>query len=181
VNQCSKCRKIKELTDFTKASWCTNGRRGVCSACNRLSTRIYIQSRPDWKESRRAYEKANYEKILKDRRENKKRRYNTDLNFKILCVLRSRLRAAILGRRGALRELGCSIDELKLHLSAQFKSGMSWDNYGQWHIDHVIPVSKFDLTDDAQITKCFNFKNLQPLWAEENLKKGAHVRPQQQD
>ena len=48
---------------------------------------------------------------------------------------------------------------------------MSWDNYGDWHIDHIIPCAAFDLTDIEQQKKCFNYKNLQPLWAEENLKK----------
>lgn len=52
---------------------------------------------------------------------------------------------------------------------------MSWDNYGLrgWHIDHIRPVASFDLTDEKQLYECFNYKNTQPLWAEDNLKKGS--------
>jgi len=64
-----------------------------------------------------------------------------------------------------------SIAELALHLEMKFKNGMSWGNYGQWHIDHMIPCSKFDLTHSEQQRKCFHFSNLQPLWAIENIVK----------
>lgn len=69
--------------------------------------------------------------------------------------------------------LGCDTNKLKQHLESQFKLGMSWDNYGLWHIDHKSPCAKFDLSKEEEQRKCFNFKNLQPLWAEENLSKGS--------
>jgi hypothetical protein len=66
------------------------------------------------------------------------------------------------------------MEKLFAHLEAQFRDGMSWDNYGRygWHIDHIIPCSSFDLTDTDQQRKCFHYTNLQPLWAHENLSKG---------
>jgi hypothetical protein len=69
---------------------------------------------------------------------------------------------------------GCTIDELRVHLSSLFLPGMTWDNYGKygWHIDHVKPCAAFDLTDPEQQKECFNYTNLQPLWAVDNLKKG---------
>lgn len=69
--------------------------------------------------------------------------------------------------------LGCSIPELRVHLAAQFRPGMSWDNHGEWHIDHIRPCASFDLSRPEQQRECFNFKNLQPLWAKDNLSKGA--------
>lgn len=69
--------------------------------------------------------------------------------------------------------LGCTIPKLKDHLQGQFRPGMTWDNYGEWHIDHIRPCASFDLTDPEQQKACFNFTNLQPLWARENLSKGA--------
>ena len=68
--------------------------------------------------------------------------------------------------------IGCSVEELKQHLESQFRDGMSWENYGTtWHIDHIIPCTAFDMTDEEQQRTCFNYKNLQPLLAEENLLK----------
>lgn len=69
--------------------------------------------------------------------------------------------------------VGYTIDELKKHLGKQFKDGMSWGNYGEWHIDHKIPVSAFNfkVPEDIDFKLCWNLNNLQPLWAEENMSK----------
>lgn len=67
--------------------------------------------------------------------------------------------------------LGCSINEFKLYLESRFKKNMTWDNYGKWHIDHIKPISKFDLTIEEEQKKCFHFTNLQPLWALDNIRK----------
>ena len=66
-----------------------------------------------------------------------------------------------------------------MHLEAQFKPGMTWDNYGLkgWHVDHIRPCASFDLRDPEQQRRCFHYTNLQPLWAEENLKKGSGPVP----
>ena len=67
--------------------------------------------------------------------------------------------------------IGCEISFLAKHLEKKFQPGMSWDNYGKWHIDHIKPISKFDLTNPEEQRICFHYKNLQPLWAKDNLKK----------
>jgi len=108
----------------------------------------------------------------------KKRR--EDMNFRIAGSLRSRLRAAthaqLKGKSpkqgSAIESLGCSMKEFLLHLSSQFQQGMSWENYDEWHIDHIQPLSGFDLSDPVQVKKVCHYSNLQPLWAEDNLKKG---------
>lgn len=68
--------------------------------------------------------------------------------------------------------LGCSYEELKGHIESKFEDGMSWDNYGEWHLDHIKPCSLFDLSLEDQQRECFNYTNLQPLWAKDNLSKG---------
>lgn len=68
--------------------------------------------------------------------------------------------------------IGCEIDYLLYHIQEQFNPGMTWDNYGDWHIDHIKPCANFDLSKPEEQRKCFNYTNLQPLWAEENLIKG---------
>jgi len=107
-------------------------------------------------------------------------RYKIDEWYKIKQCLRSRIIQA-LSKQGTYKKcrtmdiVGCSKEYLKQHLESQFQDGMSWDNYGLygWHIDHIRPCASFDLTDPEQQKECFHYSNLQPLWAEDNLKKGA--------
>ena len=71
--------------------------------------------------------------------------------------------------------LGCDKEFLKEHLRKNFKEKMSFNNYGKWHIDHIIPISSFNLEKKEELLKCFNYKNLQPLWAKENLVKSNKI------
>lgn len=73
--------------------------------------------------------------------------------------------------------LNYSLDDLVKHLENNFQPGMTWDNYGDWHIDHIVPQSLFEFepTDDYLFHACWSLKNLQPLWAKDNLKKSNKV------
>lgn len=107
-------------------------------------------------------------------------RYARDLDYRMRSSLRSRIRQAIKRDAGekSLKTadlIGCSVKELRAHLEAQFTDGMSWDNYGDWHIDHIIPCASFDLSNEQEQRECFHYTNLQPLWGVENLKKGDKV------
>ena len=75
------------------------------------------------------------------------------------------------------RLVGYGIDDLKEHLEKQFKDGMSWENYGEWAIDHIIPKSAFNFEkpEDEDFKRCWNLKNLQPMWARENSIKGKKI------
>lgn len=106
--------------------------------------------------------------------------FNKELNARLATNLRSRLYIALKGKfrtNSAVRDLGCSIEKLKLWLEMHWQDGMTWDNYGfyGWHIDHIIPLSKFDLKNKEDCLKACHFSNLQPLWAEENLKKSNKI------
>lgn len=98
-------------------------------------------------------------------------------------ILRKRLWACInrlkLGRRAGsfIRDLGCTVPEFRAHIESQFWPGMTWDNHGPdgWHLDHVIPLAKFDLTDREQFLKAAHFTNYQPLWSEHNLAKNDRL------
>ncbi len=73
----------------------------------------------------------------------------------------------------AVRDLGCSVSELMAHLEIKFQPGMTWENWGSWHIDHIKPLASFDLTNREQFLIACHYTNLQPLWASDNLAKGA--------
>lgn len=110
--------------------------------------------------------------------EYRREKYQNDIDFKIRILLRGRLQYALKNNQKSghtLELLGCSLDELKVHLEQQFEPGMTWNNYGEWHIDHIIPCSYFDLTDPEQQRICFNYRNLQPMWGSENIKKSNKV------
>jgi hypothetical protein len=125
-----------------------------------------------------AYRNGNPEKVRQSRNTYTKRRRSVDPAFKMLGALRNRLNVVlkIAGAQKAARTeelLGCSIEHFREHLAEQFQPGMTWDNHGKWHIDHIRPCASFDLADPKQQRECFNYRNLQPLWAIDNIKKGA--------
>jgi hypothetical protein len=79
-----------------------------------------------------------------------------------------------------LELVGKSPKDLIAYIESLFKDGMSWDNYGQWHLDHIRPCASFDLSDPSQQKQCFHWSNLQPLWATENLRKNSRFVDGQQ-
>jgi hypothetical protein len=142
--------------------------------------RFHYAADPEKTQARnRAWHTANPEKVLAYRREYYRQRLVGDPEFRLLKNLRTRINMAIhQGSRSARTRdiLGCTIPELRAHLEKQFRQGMTWENYGPvWHVDHIKPCAKFDLLDPAQQQECFHYTNLQPLFAEENLRKGARV------
>jgi hypothetical protein len=95
-------------------------------------------------------------------------------NTAIALILRSRVVRALKGgmKSGSITELiGCTIEVCRQHLESQFEDGMSWDNHGEWHIDHRRPCASFDLVNEEEQIMCFHYTNLQPLWATDNLSK----------
>jgi hypothetical protein len=75
--------------------------------------------------------------------------------------------------KSTIKLLGCSIEECWQHLESKFQPGMTKENHGLWHVDHIRPCASFDLTDPEQQKICFHYTNLEPMWAIDNLKKGA--------
>jgi hypothetical protein len=105
-----------------------------------------------------------------------RRRRKTDLKFRIVNNLRTRFFHVLKGARKSTRTLellGCSVEHLIKHLESNFRPGMSWANRTEWHIDHIRPLASFDLSDPAQQRQACHWTNLQPLWAIDNIIKGA--------
>lgn len=125
----------------------------------------------------KAWKEKNKEYLKEWNRLYTSKRYKDDPVFALKINQRSRVRAILKSNKKAQTHelLGCSFEELKAHIEAQFVDGMSWQNMGEWHIDHIIPLAAFDLSIKENQQLAFNYKNLQPLWAIDNLKKGAKI------
>ena len=123
------------------------------------------------------YYQQNKKKILNWENEYRKRspqrNISTRLRNRINTVLRYQQNTSKSGKTEEL--LGCSVEQLKSWLESQFTNGMNWELFlqGKIHIDHIEPCASFDLTSESEQKVCFNWKNLQPLWAKDNLQKGS--------
>lgn len=107
-----------------------------------------------------------------------KEKYAGDPGWRVSAHMRTLIHRA-LGKAKAGRSwktfVDYSLEELMAHLERQFKPGMTWENKGDWHIDHIIPRSSFEYSspDDPEFKKCWSLSNLQPLWAIDNIRKNA--------
>lgn len=133
---------------------------------------------PKWKEYYKIYGKQwrennreRFNKAIRDRRAR-------DINLRIMSNMRCRIYKAIANRsksKGTENLLGCSISDFRDHIQSKFLTGMSFENYGQWQIDHIFPCALFDLSNPIEQKVCFNFRNCQPLWRGKNAAKGKRV------
>ena len=140
----------------------------------------YLERKEYYAEYSKEYRETHKKEINAQKNEYDKNKRKNNIGFKILCALRIRMYDVLKGRTKSdttKNLLGCSIEDFKKYLESNFKKGMNWDNYGRggWHIDHIKPCASFDLSKEKEQRKCFFFKNLQPLWELENLKKGSKI------
>jgi hypothetical protein len=127
--------------------------------------------------------KCAYDAEYRSKTENKQRR-NDRLNFRFHNDEQYRIGVKVSGMthrylKGVGRRneplIGCSVQALRNHFESQFTDGMSWLNYGEWEIDHILPLTSFNLTNREEYLKCVHYTNLQPLWVMDNLKKGNKI------
>jgi len=131
------------------------------------------------RESARKYYFKNKERLSKNNTRNARERRRTNPSFRILDNLRSRMLHALKGKNKSaptMNLLGVkNIEIVWQRLESLFQDGMTRENHGMWHIDHITPCTAFDLTDSEQQKKCFHYTNLQPLWAIDNMRKSNKI------
>lgn len=124
------------------------------------------------------YRKKNKDKIKQYKRDWEQLHKNDPI-VKIKRNLRRRIHHLLNGRKSmhTFELIGCTAEEFKAYIESKFLSGMSWDNYGinGWHIDHIIPCYKFDLTNIEEQKRCFHYSNQRPLWAKDNLSRSRNI------
>lgn len=185
---CNGCKILKPLIDFHKRKGSKLGVKSECKICRNIKKQKYRNANKDLINKKQAVycqnnpekvklSKLNYRLANKSRiRDYARKSYRENIQFRLRSILRNRLFHAINRNQkvaSAVASLGCTVEFLKAYLESKFKPGMSWKNYGEWHIDHIKPLSSFDLTDLGQFKEACHYSNLQPLWAIDNLKKGA--------
>lgn len=189
-NQCKTCYKeyqqnnkekinenIKEYQQLNKDKLKEYRKEYYKSNKDKINTQTkqYYQEN---KEKSKEYKKTNKDKINEYRKEYQRNRRKTDPLFKLAINLRNRTSIAF-RRNGYTKNtktqemLGVDWEIVKQHIETQFTKGMNWDNQGQWHIDHIIPLASAK-TEEELIGLC-HYTNLQPLWAEDNLSKSDKI------
>ena len=197
---CSLCNRKLSLNDFYYRKSGKYGRACWCKNCTSIRNRERNTPEVNRIKNQKAKSKLTPEKIT---RRNEKRRVATkrkrlfnpealndksrvyyhaiqkcDPSFRIAHAWRARIWSALkenIKSDSSENLLGCSWDQFLGHLEINFSDGMCWDNYGQWHVDHIKPLARFDLSKPEEQRKAFHWSNHQPLWAIDNLRKGTKV------
>jgi hypothetical protein len=159
IKQCKKKYRLKnkEKQKQYEKKWRLNNKEKANQKCK------------EWRLKNKEYSKKYLSKYEKKRRK-------IDPNFKLIKNMRTRIWFALKRKyksKSTIKLLGCSIEECWQHLESKFQPGMTRENHGLWHVDHIIPCASFDLKCPVQQLACFHYTNLQPLWAIDNIKKGA--------
>lgn len=177
MKTCKDCLIEKPLESFTLKDKKTGNRMTQCKPCRNAYSRRHA-SKPEVMAVRRI-QKLEYWGKIKEHAHLKRTIYmrekrQIDPNARIANVMRATLSYLVTGRiKTTSKNIGCTGSELKAHLSELFVDGMTWDNYGEWEIDHILAVSKFNQQDEGEFNKCWNYLNLQPMWKNQNRKKSA--------
>lgn len=194
---CSKCKVEKELTEFRIRKTSKDGLYPSCKQCYKdyallnkehikLRNKIWAENNKEHKKNYdKKYKELNKEKYISKRKENrdktnKQRKIKRDTNhlYKLTGNIRRRILHCFdnkkINKKSKTYEiLGCSFEEFKIHLEKQFTEGMCWDNQGEWHLDHIYPVSL--AKDEEELIKLNHYTNFQPLWAIDNLRKSNKI------
>jgi hypothetical protein len=175
--KCSKCLETKEITEFNKRKYSSDGYRSECRICSKVKRKdYYINNKETEINNNTQYYNNNKNEVLAKNKiynkNNREKRNNLAKNYRIKnahimgwrYVLGNTLKRLGKSKEGhTIDLLGYSALELKQHLERQFTDGMSWDNYGEWHIDHIKTVYSFD--KDTPINTVNELSNLRPLWS----------------
>lgn len=174
---CNTCKLNKDYSFFYKRG--ENSYQHKCIDCEKKYKLINKKRISDYKNN---HYNLNKEKYILKAKESKKRNhkswykkhYTAHPEKRIILNMRNRISSVLRGEiknDTTINLLGCNVEILKKHLESKFTKGMKWDNYGMWHVDHIIPCAKFNLKNEEDKKTCFHYTNLQPLCAKDNCSK----------
>jgi len=176
--QCNKCLEFKPVEDFRKQSATKDGFSTYCKTCLRPMSAQNNKTRYQRIRKEQIAYVREWIKNNPGRYKEIRKKYEHSIKGRLKRNLSKRLKKLIKQIKNHSKSyscskyIGCSIEALKIHLESKFVSGMTWENYGDWHIDHIKPLARFDLSLESERKEANHFSNLQPLWAEDNIAKG---------
>lgn len=188
---CASCERVKHKDDFHKCAAKADGLQVRCIACMRkIGSEYQRKNRARLSEKHREWVRRNADSHRewmaayratperKARHAARAAAYRATIPGALKNRIATRLHAVLNGARGGKRTealVGWTIAELRTHLERQFLRGMSWENMGEWHIDHIVPLASFTITgpDDPELRRAWALTNLRPLWAADNIAKHA--------
>lgn len=197
MKTCSKCKIEQPKLNFSIDKSKKEGFRNNCKSCERAYSKNYYKNNVEkikftkrqlciHKNNNRIKYMKQYQKVNKDRlaiqqSNYQRRRIKTDLFFRFSRATRNLITKAFKrNKRNKFKKqvkaellLGCTFTEFRVYLAKQFLPGMSLENHGEWHIDHIIPLAS--AKTQAEIEALCHYTNLQPLWAEDNLRKSSKI------
>ena len=206
IFRCPKCNQLKKLdTDFFKSSQESHGYMFVCKDCVNTSSNLENKRliSKEWSKNHKEYHKMLIKKWQQEHkndpktpeqiehkrkyyRDHMKYRRDTEPQFKLNHNFGTAVWLSLKNKNISKdyikweKLVDYTLDDLVKHLESKFQSGMTWDNYGEWHIDHIIPKTAFhyESYDDPEFKKCWVLENLQPLWALDNQSKSNKIGPE---
>lgn len=182
--KCKTCELTKSITEFSPAAKYKDKQyyRGECKECNRLEQQSDQTAQIKYRNSEKGKINKPKHKQTEKYKEGQRQYHNMRAKTDTLYLLKKRVRDRVricLKRKGFKKKnhlnqyLGCTIEYLREHLESRFTEGMTWENQGKWHIDHIIPLSS--ATSEEEMYKLCHYTNLQPLWALDNIKKSNKI------
>lgn len=200
-NYCKDCRKLNDkeqklnasqthvIVDETKSKTCTTcnltksfGEFRINRKSNDNLTHSCLQCLPknNWTNEKQHESEKKYRMNNPDKMKEKYKKHGQNINCRIRSSLNHRISGALKTsnnkkKNKTIEYLGCNIYFLQKWIEFQFQENMTWENYGQWHFDHVKPCSSYNFSEKEQIKECFCWKNMQPLWKIDNLKKSNKI------
>jgi hypothetical protein len=173
--KCACCGRIIPKDSFYREFANPLGYAYKCKDCKFKQQHEYRQT-DEYKQRISEYNKIYRQKesFKERRREYNNEKYREDINYRLGKTIRNRMGKTLRGEiksSSSFDYTGCSIDFLRKWLENQFTEGMTWENMGEWHVDHILPCASFNLEIEENKYICFNYRNLQPLWGADNLSK----------
>lgn len=149
IKYCKRCNTSKNISEFYKYKNSKDGLRHCCKLCMHLEKREYVREREQY-----------------------------DTLFKLISRTRLLISASLKNNGYKKNDkieilLGCTFKQFQAHIENHFTEGMNWNNQGEWHLDHIIPVSS--ATNEIELIKLNHYSNLRPLWAKDNLEKSNNI------